>query len=116
MTDPRTISNLRPTTQTLLEHLPVGTYEVLIHPDGRPEFTYVSSRWLEMCGFTRAQFMADQGLALEVIHPDDRQRMLEDNLRALAEGVPFRWEGRLRVRGEEVWVRSPPTRTRAPTG
>ncbi|NCA71204.1 MAG: PAS domain S-box protein [Sphingobacteriia bacterium] len=104
MTDPRTISNLRPTTQTLLEHLPVGTYEVLIHPDGRPEFTYVSSRWLEMCGFTRAQFMADQGLALEVIHPDDRQRMLEDNLRALAEGVPFRWEGRLRVRGEEVWV------------
>ena len=104
MAGPRTSPPLPTTTPTLLDHLPVGTYEVLIRPDGRPEFTYVSSRWLEMCGLSREAFMADQGLAIAVIHPDDRQRMIEANLRALTERRPLRWEGRLLVRGELVWV------------
>jgi len=104
MAGPRTISNLSPTTHALIEHLPVGTFEVLIRPDGRPEFSYVSSRWLEMCGLSREQFMADQGLALALIYAVDRQNMLEGIRRALAERLPFHWEGRLVVRGEDVAV------------
>lgn len=104
MVDPHSASDFAPATRALLEHLPVGTYELRIRPDGNPEFTHVSTRWLEMCGFTRAQFMADQALAIEVIHPDDRQNMIAANLESLAKTQPFHWEGRLIVHGEVVWV------------
>ncbi len=104
MAGPRTSPPLPTTTPTLLDHLPVGTYEVTIRPDGRPEFTYVSSRWLEMCGLSREAFMADQGLAIAVIHPDDREHMITANQQALVENQPLRWEGRLLVQGELIWV------------
>ncbi|NCA70826.1 MAG: PAS domain S-box protein, partial [Sphingobacteriia bacterium] len=102
--DPCPAANSSRAIRDWLEHLPVGTYELRIQPDGRPEFTHVSSRWLAMCGLDRARFMADQGLALEVIHPEDRQSMLTANLDALASMRPFYWEGRLMVNGEVVWM------------
>lgn len=102
--NPHPVSSLDPATRHALEHLPIGTYELRILPNGRPEFTHVSTRWLEMCGLSRAQFMADQGLAIQVIHPDERPGMLEANLQALKHRVPFHWEGRLLVEGEVVWV------------
>ena len=75
-----------------------------IQPDGRMAFSFVSDRWLQLYGLSRAQFMADQGLAIERIHPDDRQSVFNSHRRALAERVAFSWEGRLLVRGEIVWV------------
>ena len=104
MLDPYSASDFSPATREFLELLPVGTYELRIRPDGSIEFTHVSTRWLEMCGFSRAQFMADQGLAIEVIHPDDRDSMIAANLESLTKNQPFHWEGRLLVHGELVWV------------
>jgi hypothetical protein len=57
------------TTSDLTEHIPVGTYVAVVQADGRVGFRFVSTRWLRMCGLSREQFMADQGLAIEVIHP-----------------------------------------------
>lgn len=88
----------------LTENIPVGTYVNRVEPDGRVFFSFVSTRWLQMCGFTREQFMADQMLAFQVVHPDDRASLIETDRRAVAEFASFRWEGRLRVRGETVWV------------
>lgn len=100
---PSLAAPLRRTTD-LTENIPVGTYVVHVQPDGTPRFSFVSSQWLQLCGLTHEAFMANQGLAIEVIHPDDRERMLEDNRQALAAGIPFRWEGRLLVQGQVRWV------------
>lgn len=90
--------------QALFDRLPVGTYAVEIQPHGELSFHYVSDRWLQMCHLERDALLADAGLALSVIHPDDRDGMIQANLAALAAHQPFRWEGRLRVEGRESWV------------
>ncbi|MBK1646213.1 hypothetical protein CKO25_16480 [Thiocapsa imhoffii] len=98
---------MQPATWEWLENLPVGTYELRIRPDGLPEFTHVSTRWLEICGLNRSQFMADQGLAIAVIHPDDRQGMILANREAMAQTQPqpFHWEGRLLLHDDrQIWV------------
>ncbi|KGE04414.1 sensor domain-containing diguanylate cyclase [Pseudohaliea rubra] len=91
-------------TWNLLEHLPVGTYVTTLDAVGNPRFLYASDRWLVMCGLEREALMADQSLALKVIHPDDRGRMLTANLEAQAQQRPFRWEGRLLIDGRDSWV------------
>lgn len=92
------------TTQALLDRLPVGTYAVEVQPDSGLRFHYVSDRWLQMCGLARDDLMADPGLALAVIHPDDRDTMLQANLVAQETQQPFHWEGRLRVQARDTWV------------
>ena len=91
-------------TQALFDRLPVGTYAVEVQPDGRLLFHYVSDRWLQMCGLARDALMADPGLALDVIHPDDRDAMLQANLVAHQTQQPFHWEGRLQVQERDTWV------------
>ncbi|WP_445003149.1 diguanylate cyclase domain-containing protein [Halomonas mongoliensis] len=91
-------------TQALFDRLPVGTYAVEVQPNGGLRFHYVSDRWLQMCGLARDALMANPGLALDVIHPDDRDAMFQANLLALETQQPFHWEGRLRVQARDTWV------------
>lgn len=97
-------SQLSVATQALFDRLPVGTYAVEVQPDGGLRFHHVSDRWLQMCGLTRDALMADPDLALAVIHPDDRDAMLQANLAALETQQLFHWEGRLRVQARDTWV------------
>lgn len=88
----------------LIRHFSIGTYSVFLEEDGRCEFAFVCSRWLEICGFTHEQFAANPDLAIEAIHPEDRQSLLDCNQLCFNSGQSFRWQGRLIVRGKVVWV------------
>ncbi len=93
-----------PSTQALFDRLPVGTYAVEVQPQGGLRFRYVSDRFLQMCDLKRDDLMADSGRIMAVIHPDDRDAMIQANLAALETQQPFHWEGRLRVQACDTWV------------
>ncbi len=89
--------------RTLVEQLPVVTYREA-HVEGI-RVLYVSPRIQTLVGYTREEWEADPELWVRLLHPDDRERMLEEDRRVTRTGEPFRAEYRLRHRdGRWVWV------------
>lgn len=92
------------TFRTLLERIPAVTYLAGYGGDGR--WAYVSPQIEAMLGFTPEEWIADVELWLRQIHPDDRQRALDDEAVSKAGGRPLLSEYRMHTReGAVVWVR-----------
>jgi PAS domain S-box-containing protein len=86
--------------RTLVEHLPAITYTAAL--DDASSTLYTSPQIEKMLGFSQAEWLADSGLWLEQIHPDDRARVLADLARSRASGVPVPSEYRMLTRNGQV--------------
>ena len=64
----------------------------------------VSDLFCEILGVTREQCEANASIVVETIHPEDRPGFVARNVQALETLKPFKWEGRLKVRDDVVWV------------
>jgi PAS domain S-box-containing protein len=75
----------------------------VMEPDGR--FTWVNELVLQYLGISLADLTSDDLLGARVVHPDDLQKYKEERQRALASGVPFENEQRLRRKddGQYRW-------------
>lgn len=91
--------------RALVERLPALTYVAENDPRGR--LLYVSPQIESMLGIRADEWIASPGLWVEAVHPEDRERVLND-ARRLAKGVTaVDSEFRLVARGgREVWVHS----------
>jgi PAS domain S-box-containing protein len=102
----RTTEQLRSaesTYRSLTEHLPVVTYVRSV--DGDRETTFVSPQIDRLVGYTADEWLADPGLFLRLVHPDDRDRVAA--ARDTADTAkPVRLDYRVVSRdGRVVWVR-----------
>jgi diguanylate cyclase (GGDEF)-like protein/PAS domain S-box-containing protein len=89
--------------RTLVERIPLVTYTAA--PDEVSSTLYVSPQIEQLLGFPPEDFLADPELFAKQIHPEDRERVLEEIHRSHAGGQPFRSEYRmLRRDGRVVWV------------
>ncbi|MGZ4146853.1 MAG: PAS domain-containing sensor histidine kinase [Actinomycetota bacterium] len=87
--------------RTLVEQLPAITY--VESADGHTE--YISPQIETFLGFTPAEWMADHDLWGGQLHPDDRDRVLEENARAYEPGHAFSIDYRIFARdGHMVWL------------
>ena len=85
--------------QTLTEVSPVGIF----YADPRARCIYVNDRWCEIAGLS-ADEAAGTGW-VRALHPDDRERVLDEWRRAAEEGCHFNSEYRVeRPDGEVAWV------------
>lgn len=83
---------------TLTESAPVGIFRF----DAQGECVYVNPRWCELTGRTPEEGYGDDWI--EVLHPDDRDRLLTSWAEALAQQSVFRAEGRhLLKNGTVIW-------------
>ncbi|HKZ71089.1 MAG TPA: PAS domain S-box protein, partial [Anaerolineales bacterium] len=65
--------------RTLVEQLPAITYEVTLgNTVGQNRTTYISPQVESILGFTAEEWMADPGLWIKQIHPDDRERVVAE--------------------------------------
>lgn len=88
----------------LVERLPCVSYLAEYGAEGR--WHYVSPQIQEMLGYTPQEWLAEERLWLSRVHPDDRERILAEEDRCAAEGLPFDLEYRMHARdGRLVWVR-----------
>lgn len=89
----------KPDYCTLAALLPVG----LFHADSKGNYLWVNDHWCEFAGIASA---AAQGEGwTQVLHPDDRNRVLTEWERAVQENLPFQSEYRFqRPDGKIIWV------------
>jgi two-component system phosphate regulon sensor histidine kinase PhoR len=89
--------------RSLAEHLPLVTYVRSF--DGDREPITVSPQLDRLVGYTPEQWLADPGLFLRLVHPEDRDRVAEAH-KAVDAAHPLRTSYRVVGRdGRTVWVR-----------
>lgn len=89
--------------RTLVEQIPVITYIAALDEEGGT--LYVSPQ-IRNFGFSQEEWLADPGIHLKQIHPDDRLRVAELFAESRTSGTSFRCEYRLRARnGSMLWIR-----------
>jgi diguanylate cyclase (GGDEF)-like protein/PAS domain S-box-containing protein len=94
--------------ERLVEHVPgMVVYLDLVQPDdpGSSVPVYISPQIEELLGYERAAWLGDGELWLDVLHPEDRERMIAADAHARATLTPLFAEYRMLARdGRLVWV------------
>jgi len=100
--------------RALLNALPVVTWLSKPLPDGST--LYVSPAIEELTGYAAGDWGARPDVYAQLVHPDDRERVLEE-LEQTQNGTPLRTEYRLLARdGRALWVREETTTVRDVAG
>ena len=91
----------------LTEHIPVGTYTMVLTP-GNPvaKFSFLSKRFLELTGLDAEEARSDAFKAFACVHPEDHAAWIERNADAFARRAPFLGETRIIVNGDTRWIRA----------
>jgi diguanylate cyclase (GGDEF)-like protein/PAS domain S-box-containing protein len=98
-------SALAESALAITEAIPVGTFTIVLPPDGgMASFSFVSERFLEITGLEREAAAADPFNAFACVHPDDYDAWVRRNAEVFAAKLPFYGETRIVVRGEERWI------------
>src|SRR5829696_5583026 len=102
----------------LVEQIPAVTYvQEPIDSDAPKAITYMSPQYEAMFGYPPETEILDEEHWLRMLHPDDRERVLAEELRTDETGEPYRIEYRLVARdGRVVWVRDEATLLRDEDG
>ena len=98
-------ASLAQTALAITESIPVGTYTMVMAPD-RPVayFSFMSERFLEICGLDRARARENPLEGFACVHPDDYDDWLRINAEAFAQKRPFKGECRVVVEGQTRWI------------
>lgn len=90
--------------KALLSHVPGTVY--LASPDNPGNVIYQSRNHPERLGYSPEEWRSTPRFWEALLHPDDRERLLENDLQAVASGEPFTIEYRYVNRaGDIVWMR-----------
>src|SRR5215216_2092595 len=102
----------------LVEQIPAITYvQEPIDSDTPKAITYMSPQYGAMLGYPAETEILDEEHWLRMLHPDDRERVLAEELRTDQTGEPYRIEYRLIARGGRVvWVHDEATLVRDEEG
>ncbi|MFL5766575.1 MAG: PAS domain-containing protein [Actinomycetota bacterium] len=93
--------------RTLVEQIPAITYiDVVDDPDAEEYPTiYISPQVESILGYTPEEWLADDTLWNEMLHPDDRERVMAEDLEVNHDLAPYVGEYRLvRRDGRVVWI------------
>jgi PAS domain S-box-containing protein len=90
--------------RALVERLPAV---VFMDDFDNPQTTqYMSPRLKDLIGYTPEEWVAGQNMWENALHPEDRERVLAEDVRTNETGDPFRIEYRLKARdGHYVWIK-----------
>src|SRR5215207_6739094 len=102
----------------LVEQIPAVTYvQEPIDSDTPKAITYMSPQYEAILGYPAETEILDEEHWLRMLHPDDRERVLAEELRTDETGEPYRIEYRLIARdGRVVWVHDEATLVRDEEG
>jgi PAS domain S-box-containing protein len=91
--------------RSLLEHIPAIVYREALLGDAL-QVVYISPRVEDLLGITPEEWVADPGVWMRAIHPDDQVRVDAVNRSTEVTGEPFVVEYRMVARdGRVVWFR-----------
>jgi PAS domain S-box-containing protein len=101
----RLTAHLERTAYEITESIPVGTYTMVQPADGGMGFfSFLSRRFLDICGLDADEARSDPFKAFACVHPDDYEAWVRKNAEVFANKLPFSGECRVVVKGEVRWV------------
>ncbi|HYU94063.1 MAG TPA: diguanylate cyclase [Actinomycetota bacterium] len=106
-TEPSVGPRLEERFRTLVEHIPgVATYlDRVLDDPAHSEPLYISPQIEDMFGYPVAEWLGEGELWLQILHPDDRDRMIAADAEARRTLSPMSAEYRLMTRGGRLaWV------------
>ena len=78
---------------------------------------YISPRIKDLLGYTAGEWINGDTIWKDSLHPDDRERVLTEDIRTNETGEPFRIEYRMRHRdGHYVWIKEDASITKGEDG
>ena len=96
---------LQRTAYEVTENIPAGTYTMILKPGEEiARFTFMSSRFLELCGLDRRAAEENPLNAFACVHPDDRDEWVRKNAHCFEKKVPFSEECRVVAHGVTRWI------------
>jgi PAS domain S-box-containing protein len=96
---------LAQTALAITEAIPVGTYTMVLRPEADlAEFSFMSERFLQICGLERQAAQANPLNAFACVHPDDYDDWLALNALTFAQKLRFKGQCRLLVDGQVRWI------------
>ncbi|MEE8392232.1 MAG: PAS domain S-box protein [Anaerolineae bacterium] len=99
MEQTRTLRKSEERFQTLAKVSPVGIFRT----DAKGDYVYVNERWCKIAGLTPEEACGEGWV--RGLHPQDREKIVEEWYRAARENLPFELEYRFqRPDGVTVWV------------
>ena len=103
--------------RTMVEEVPAITYVFTQEPGGGSRAAYVSPQVESVLGYAPEEYASDPGSWRDLLHPDDRERVIAEDTRTGETGEPFNMEFRMiRKDGEVVWLREEGRLVRAEPG
>jgi len=98
-------AQLERTAYELTVNIPVGTYTMVQPADGGMGFfSFMSQRFLDICGLDREEAMGDPFKAFACVHPDDYDEWVRKNAEVFEKKLPFFGECRVVVDGVVRWI------------
>jgi PAS domain S-box-containing protein len=89
--------------RSLVEQLPLVMY--ITRLDETSSFIYMSPQIEELTGYTALECMSDPAFLVKMLHPDDRERTLEERRRAAGTGESYATKYRIVGKDKrEVWI------------
>ena len=89
--------------RTLVEQVPVVVYMDAV--DEHRTALYISPQYERLTGYPASQRLSDPALWTNMLHPEDRERIIDESLRTNRTGEPFDVEYRIvRADGGVVWL------------
>jgi len=93
------------TALSITEAIPVGTYTMVLRPGTElAQFSFMSERFLEICGLERAAAAANPLNAFACVHPDDYDAWVALNADTFARKASFKGQCRVVVHGRVRWI------------
>jgi PAS domain S-box-containing protein len=108
---------LQHTAYEVTENIPAGTYTMILRPgEELAHFTFMSSRFLELCGLDRQAAEENPLNAFACVHPDDRDEWIRKNAECFEKKIPFAAECRVVAHGVTRWIFAESTPRDLPDG
>jgi PAS domain S-box-containing protein len=96
---------LAQTALAITEAIPVGTYTMVLRPGTElARFSFMSERFLQICGLEREAAEANPLNAFACVHPDDYDDWLALNALAFEQKRRFKGQCRVLVNGQVRWI------------
>lgn len=98
-------SELEKTAYAITEAIPVGTYTMVLEPGAElARFSFMSQRFLDLCGLDREVALSDPMKAFACVHPEDFDAWVQLNAEVFANKQPFFGQTRVVVKGAVRWI------------
>lgn len=100
----------------LIRRIPVGVFKLRLRGDGGYGFDFASPNYCEQLGIDAEAVQHDPRVALDRIHPEDREEFRRSQAIARLSMKGHAWEGRILRAGIVRWIRLQSTPTRLENG